>query len=159
MENNITPKVAYVEPYIVWVDGLPVKKIRTVLAKDDVQELRTNAAAQPYFGDWDPVNQEYIPDPRYEGMSKIEVAIHKQMDQAARGDINALEKIEDRMFGKPKVQVESLQISATLEEFLEKVAVSEGLAPPDVGLGHNDWIEGEVVGSSPSGRSVNDLDI
>ena len=75
------------------------------------------------------------------------------MDAAARGDLTALSQAEDRILGKPKQQVESIQISATLEDFLEKVAEKEGmaLASPPLFEG-DDVIEGEVVGSEPSQR-------
>jgi len=138
----------YVEPYIVWENGLPVKKFKLQMTKEDMQEMKVHAATQVYHGDWDPVSQSYIADPRYEGLSKIEVAQHKLMDKAAAGDTQALSQIEDRILGKPKQQVESLQINATLESFLEKVAKEEGLSVGDAS--HERIIEGEVVGYSPS---------
>lgn len=151
-------KSAYVEPYIVWENGVPVKKHKLVIAKEDIQEMKIHAATQIYQGDWDPVNQCYIPDPRYEGLSKIEVAQHKLMDKAASGDTQALQQIENRILGMPKQQVESLNISTTLESFLEKIARDEGIAPTVDSTG--DCIEGEVVGSSPSsGSSMEGLDI
>lgn len=96
-----------------------------------------------------PDNECYIPDKRYEGLSKIEVAQHKLMDKAAAGDTQALQQIENRILGMPKQQVESLNINATLESFLENVANKEGMKfAPDVDS--SDILEGEVVGSSPS---------
>lgn len=149
----INPK-AYIEPYMVWENGNYIKKHRIAMRKEDVQELKLHAAQQMYIGDWDPVAQDYIVDERYVGMTKIEVAQHKQMDAAARGDFQALDKIEDRILGKPKQQVEAVQISATLEDFLEKVAQKEGLAPCNTSyLNDGNFIEGEVVGSSPSGAN------
>ena len=55
---------AYVEPYMVWENGVYVKKHRVMLKKEDVQEMKLHAAQQMYIGDWDPVNQEYIVDER-----------------------------------------------------------------------------------------------
>lgn len=142
-------KNAYVEPYIVWENGLPVKKHKLVIAKEDIHEMKIHAATQMYQGEWDPINECYIPDKRYEGLSKIEVAQHKLMDKAAAGDTQALQQIENRILGMPKQQVESLNITATLESFLENVANKEGMKfAPDVDS--SDILEGEVVGSSPS---------
>lgn len=144
---SVSPSNAYVEPYIVWENGIPIKKHKLVVAKEDIQEMKMHAASQIYRGDWDPVNEAFIPDPRYEGLTKIEVAQHKLMDRAASGDIQALGQIEDRILGKPKQQVESLQVNATLESFLENVAKKEGFISP---LSDADVIDGEVVGYSPS---------
>lgn len=156
LPSTSSTKNCYVEPYIVWENGIPKKKYKLVMAKEDIQEMKIHAATQMYHGEWDPINQTYIVDPRYEGLSKIEVAQHKLMDKAAAGDIDALSKIEDRILGKPKQQVESLQISATLESFLEKVAKDEGMVSPSPAgysvddASHEEIIEGEVVGYSPS---------
>ena len=143
----------FVEPYMTWENGNYVKKFRIGIGKEDVTEMKLYAAQQTYVGDWDPIEQNYIVDERYVGMSKLEVAQHKQMDAAARGDLTALAQAEDRILGKPKQQVESIQVSATLEDFLEKVAEKEGmaLASPPLFSGE-DVIEGEVVGSEPSQR-------
>ena len=135
-------------------NGVPVKKCRVVMKKEDIQEMKFHAASQMYVGDWDPVAQDYIVDERYVGMTKLEVAQHKQMDAAARGDGQALEKIEDRLMGKPKQQVESVQISATLEDFLARVAEQEGLASNVSPNPLGSYIEGEVVGSSPSDATI-----
>lgn len=149
---------AYVEPYIVWENGVPVKKFKLQVAKEDIQEMKLHAATQTYYGDWDPINQEYIPDPRYEGLSKIEVAQHKLMDKAAAGDIQALAQVEDRILGKPKQQVESLNISTSLESFLEKIALSENQeSTPEESS--EDIIEGEVVGYSSSTEDFKQMDI
>lgn len=128
LPSDVSSKNAYIEPYIVWENGLPVQKHKVVITKQDIQEMKYHAAVQMYHGEWDPVNECYIPDKRYEGLSKIEVAQHKLMDKAAAGDTAALSQIENRMLGMPKQQVESLNINATLEGFLEKVAQGEGLA-------------------------------
>lgn len=128
LPSEVSCKNAYVEPYIVWENGVPVQKHKVVITKQDIQGMKYHAAAQMYQGEWDPVNECYIPDKRYEGLSKIEVAQHKLMDKAAAGDTTALSQIENRILGMPKQQVESLNINATLEGFLEKVAQSEGMA-------------------------------
>lgn len=145
---------AYVEPYMTIENGVPVKKHRVVMKKEDIQEMKYHAAQQMYVGDWDPIAQDYVVDERYVGMTKLEVAQHKQMDAAARGDLKALEQIEDRVLGKPKQQVESVQISATLEDFLEKVAQQEGLASVSSLQNDEDIIEGGIVGFSPSDASI-----
>lgn len=48
-------KNAYVEPYIVWENGLPVKKHKLVIAKEDIHEMKIHAATQMYQGEWDPI--------------------------------------------------------------------------------------------------------
>jgi hypothetical protein len=145
---------AYIEPYMTIENGVPVKKTRIALKKEDVQEMKYHAAQQMYVGDWDPINQDYNVDERYVGMTKLEVAQHKQIDAAARGDLQALNQVEDRILGRPKQQVESVQISATLEDFLSRVAEQEGMVSDSSSFYGEDVIEGEVVGSSPSDTAI-----
>lgn len=158
LPSELSSKNAYVEPYIVWENGVPVQKHKVVITKQDIQSMKYHAAVQMYHGEWDPVNECYIPDKRYEGLSKIEVAQHRLMDKAASGDTAALFQIENRMLGMPKQQVESLNINATLEGFLEKVAQGEGLAseteyPPSV----SNLLEDNS--SSLSSNRLSELDI
>lgn len=116
---------SYVEPYISWENGVPKRKYKVVVSKEDILEAKKYAAIQPYQGDWDPINERYIPDPRYSGLSKIEVAQHKLMDAAAAGDLNALAQVENRLVGMPTQSINSFSIKGSLEDFLKTVVDKE----------------------------------
>lgn len=154
------PSNAYIEPYISWENGLPVKKHKVVISNADISEMKYHAAAQVYQGEWDPVNECYIPDPRYNGMSKIEVAQHKLMDLAASGDTNALTQVENRLIGLPKQTVESLSIKGSLEDFLSNVLQNENNESNGFinGCITADILDDGTGGSGPSSLPVNSSD-
>jgi len=57
------------------------------------------------------------------GMTLIEAAIYSAAQKAADGDLDALEKILNRLMGKPMQTVVTAQ--GSLKEFLEGIAQSE----------------------------------
>lgn len=57
------------------------------------------------------------------GMTLIEAAIYSAAKKAADGDLDALEKVLNRLMGKPMQTV--VQASGTLREFLDGLAKSD----------------------------------
>lgn len=121
----------YAERYIDWEDGMPILKYRNVVKKEAIEELTRHAMSQQYEGDWDPRLQCYIEDPRFKGMTKAEVMRHKLIDKAAKGDIEAIKLIDERLLGKPKQSVESKNLNIGYEDYLMELARQEGLIPDD----------------------------
>ena len=54
------------------------------------------------------------------GMSLLEAALVAAAEKAAEGDLDALNKILDRLLGKPLQQ--TIQATGTLREFLDQIA-------------------------------------
>lgn len=126
------PKAEIVaERYIDWEDGMPILKYRNVVKKEALVELTRHAISQPYEGEWDSFFQCYIKDPRFDGMTKAEVAQHKLADKAAAGDTDALKEITDRLVGKSKQQVETKNLNIGYEDYLLELARQEGLIKDD----------------------------
>lgn len=117
----------YSERYVDWEDGMPVLKYRNVVRKEAINELTRHALSQPYEGEWNPEQQCYIKDPRFEGMTKAEVIEHRLVDKAAAGSVEAIKEIKDRLMGKPKQQVESKNLNISYEDYLAELARSEGI--------------------------------
>jgi hypothetical protein len=63
------------------------------------------------------------------GMTLLEAAIFEAAKKAADGDLDALEKLLNRLMGKPIQAVVSAQ--GSLREFLDGIARSESEAPRD----------------------------
>ena len=63
------------------------------------------------------------------GMTLIEAAIYSAAKKAADGDLDALEKVLNRLMGKPVQQV--ISATGSLKEFLDAIARSDGTAPAD----------------------------
>ena len=57
------------------------------------------------------------------GMSLLEAALVTAAEKAAEGDLDALNKILDRLLGKPIQQ--TIQATGTLREFLDELANSD----------------------------------
>lgn len=119
--------VQNVERKLIWENGMPVIRYQNVIKKEAITELTKHALSQPYEGEWDEAEQCYKIDPRFVGMTKAEVIEHRLVDKAASGDILAIEKIKDRLLGKPKQQIESKNLNVTYEDYLNELAREEGL--------------------------------
>lgn len=61
-------------------------------------------------------------DPKKLGMSKGEAAFLSLAEFAQEGDVTALETLLNRLLGKPIQQINSLNVSASLSEFLGSLA-------------------------------------
>ena len=120
-----------VERYIDWEDGMPVLRYRNVVKKEALAELKRHALSQHYEGEWCDILQCYIIDPRFEGMTKVEVMEHRLIDKAVSGNIEAIKEVNDRLLGKPKQQVESKNLNITYEDYLLELARQEGILNDD----------------------------
>lgn len=99
-------------PEVPWPDG-PVK----------------NRSLGPYIGKRplrmiieSLINQLYVAgelEEGFEGLSKRDVMIIRQIDRACEGSIDAFKEIMDRLYGKPIQVSESLQVHGSLQDFLD----------------------------------------
>jgi hypothetical protein len=94
-------------------DGAVVPIGPRQLSPSEIVSQIKDAVALPYMG----------VDPKKIGMSLLEAAIFSAAEKAADGDLDALEKLLNRLMGKPMQTVVSA--TGTLKEFLD------GLANPD----------------------------
>ena len=65
------------------------------------------------------------------GMSLLEASLLTAAEKAADGDLDALNKILDRLLGKPLQQ--TIQATGTLREFLDQIAHEDSAAPDPLG--------------------------
>ena len=63
-------------------------------------------------------------------MTMLEAALYSAAKAAADGDIDALNKLLDRLLGKPVQQ--TITATGTLKDFLEQIAQNEQTAPVSV---------------------------
>ncbi|MCP4990969.1 MAG: hypothetical protein GY928_34460 [Colwellia sp.] len=64
-------------------------------------------------------------DPEFEGKSNAEVMNIRLARRAAGGCMDATKTILDRILGRPKQQIESLNISETYTQYLDRIAAEE----------------------------------
>jgi len=96
------------------VDGrfvIPVGR-RQVSAMDIVEALK-DALSTAYTGK----------DPNKRGLSKGEAALLAVAEKAQDGDESAFEFLLNRLMGKPIQQVNQMNVSASLKEFLDGLSV------------------------------------
>lgn len=75
---------------------------------------------------WDlPYPADPLIEPEFEGLTYGQVACYKQMQKAANGDGEALERIMDRLIGRPVSTNTNLNINKTYKDFLDEVAANE----------------------------------
>lgn len=106
--------------FVVWRNGLPYPEFGEPHTPETMLGLIKATARLPYEPQLDPTTQQIPPDEqKFVGMDMLEVANYKRAQRAATGSLEDLKSIEDRVIGKPKQQIESVQINATLQEWLE----------------------------------------
>lgn len=97
----------------------PAKFLATI-KRDDVKNTIKALWAIPY--DADP-----ILEPEYMGLTNGQVIMMKQVELAVKGDGSALDRLLDRMIGKPEQVNKNLNVQGTYKEFMEEVARQEGM--------------------------------
>lgn len=77
-------------------------------------------------------------EPEFEGLTYGQVAVHQQMIAAARGSLEALNTILDRIIGKPEQVNKNLNVQGTYADFMEQVAIKEGIIDVDASAANSD---------------------
>lgn len=72
-----------------------------------------------------------ILEPEYVGLTYGQVALLIQTKRAALGDGTALDRILDRMIGKPQTLNTNVNVGASYTDFLDEVAKQEGVIDVD----------------------------
>ena len=100
---------------VALVDGEVVPVGRGQITPAQILEQFKSVVALPYSGK----EADKI------GMTLIEAALYSAAKKAADGDTDAMEKILNRLMGKPLQQVQNLNMTTTLKEFLDAIARTE----------------------------------
>lgn len=118
---------------VVWENGVPVVRTETCFTKAQVSDIAMAAASQPYVTADDELAIELgLPPSRFYGMTNLEVMLLKQAENAARtGDGQEVDRILDRLIGKPLAKSENLNISDTYEKALERIGKAAAAKPID----------------------------
>ena len=91
---------------------MPFPEYREPITVRQAKAMTATALALPYMPK-DGTEEEQ----RFVGMTNMEVMYVRKIELAAGGDLDAIESVEDRMFGKPKQEVVSTSFNLTIEEF------------------------------------------
>lgn len=92
--------------------------------RDDVKANIRELWCAPY--DADP-----ILEPDFVGLTHGQVILLQQMRLAARGEGGAVDRVLDRLIGKPEQVNKNLNVQGTYKDFLEEVARKEGIIDVD----------------------------
>lgn len=108
---------------VTWdADGNPVVRAVRVFTKAQVSQIALAAFSQPYV---DPNDELAIAiglkPSRFYGMTNLEVAMVRQAEAAAKGDLDAHEALLDRAIGKPKQSVEK-ELGDNYAQALDRIA-------------------------------------
>lgn len=125
MSSDFQPPVQN-KVMITWVNGVPEPTYGKIVNTQSVKKLAQVAASLPYEGEWDEELEMYVLEPRFKGMTNIEVMWIRLAEKAANGDTGAMNMIFDRILGKPKQSVETASVSMTYQEFLKELAKQNG---------------------------------
>jgi hypothetical protein len=104
--------------FIIWRDGKPMPATRPIIPKEEYQNILLAALSLPYDG----------PEPEYQNLSNIEVAILKHVEQvAAKPTAKRLFPILDRTMGKPMQTIKTTSLTGDLNQFLDQIREERNL--------------------------------
>lgn len=121
-DNSLVPVNRRV---VTWgPNGTPMVKEIPMLTRAVISEIAMAAASMPYSDPDDDLAIEMgLPPSEFYGMTNLEVMIIKRTRNAAlTGDEDKIEKVLDRLIGKPKAISEQHRVTETYEEFLSRTA-------------------------------------
>ncbi len=104
---------------IRWENGKPVPVYAPPLAKEQVSDLLTASLSLEYEGEKAENGDAINFDPRFAGMTNIEVIAIRLAERAASGDMKATTELLDRILGKPKQSHETVGVKMSYQDFLE----------------------------------------
>lgn len=128
LKNYNLPGAPAFQPLITFENGIPRPVDAAVVPLPDYNRVLQNALSLPYAGDQitnadgDAIT---IFDERYRGATLMEVMMHRLTLKAATGDKDAVNTVLDRLLGKPKQAVESVNVSMSYQDFLSDIAQKE----------------------------------
>lgn len=100
-------------------NGVPYPVVRDPVTPTKLMTLLCSALSTEYECARDS-NGDVLPhDREFEGMSKAEVGAIKTARAYADGDMEANKFIHDRIIGKPKQQIESVQVALGIKDYLK----------------------------------------
>lgn len=106
-------------------------KFLSTIKRDDVKN--TIKALWSLTYDADP-----ILEPDYIGLTNGQVIMMKQVELAVKGDGASIDRLLDRMIGKPEQVNKNLNVQGTYKEFMEEVARQEGIIDVESGTTASD---------------------
>lgn len=143
----IAPSLVPVTRRIVsWdADGNPVVQNVPMLTKSQIIDIVAAAVSQPYSSPDDELAVELgLPPSEFHGATLMEVMLVKAAREAAEtGDPDMVEKLLDRLLGKPKQTSEVLKTVATYEERLREIGAQRAREAKPAGGG--DGGDGEIL--------------
>lgn len=101
-------------------NGMPVPVLRATVSAESVKRGQLEALAQPY--EWREGDPEH-----WQGMSKVQVGHERQATEVANGNMDELNRVHDRILGKPKQAIEQVSVNMTLQQWLSMLADKEEL--------------------------------
>lgn len=89
---------------------------------ETITDMRLHALATPYEPKRSPDGELLPGEEKYIGYAKGEVMSLREAQMAAEGDLDAIRHINDRILGKPKQQIDNLNVSISYKDYLEELA-------------------------------------
>ena len=94
-----------------------------MINKEAVSQLPLTVLSLPYKRTQ--LEKDLGMDKEFEGMSNAEVAMIRLAEAASRGSYKAIDMLQDRIIGKPKISVENKNINLTYEDLLDAIVKKE----------------------------------
>lgn len=136
-----------------WENGVPVVRDVPMLTKSQIVDTIAAVVSLPYYDPQDDLAVEMGLKPsRFWGMTNAEAMITRLVESAAKsGDKDEVEKILDRLLGKPKQTSETIKTTLTYEDRLKEIAARRALAATPAKDGASPpVVEAEIIPPRPA---------
>lgn len=112
---------------IVWDENgnprVEISEVAPAYNKQGMARLYELEGTLPYVPQANPIDGSISEEEEsLRGLPKAEVAVRKLWGRACAGDTDALKYIDDRRWGKPKQQVENVNVTVNYSDFLKQLA-------------------------------------
>lgn len=109
----------HTDSLVRWVDDVPHPTVGKSLAKQQLAAVQLAMLSAPYLGTYNPDTGLHEIEPGFENTTNFTAAALKLAMKAASGDVQAYNAALDRVIGKPKQAVESVNMSMSYTEWLD----------------------------------------
>jgi hypothetical protein len=113
---------------IRWENGVPIPVRMETINKNYIPTLLEILVSEEYEGHLDETGERFI-DSRYAGNSYLEAILRQMVEGAAAGNAKSAEMVLDRLMGKPKQAIESVNMNMSYEQFLDRLAEDVAKGP------------------------------
>lgn len=110
----------------------PHRQVLAIHPAQYLANIKSSKIKESLTALWDmPYDADPILEPEFVGLTHGQVIMSRQVQMAIQGDGGSVDRLLDRMIGKPEQVNKNLNLNASYRDFLDEVAKAEGQIDAD----------------------------